>query len=316
MIMGDERLHHRPGVVNPAVRARRLDHRVLAADLVGGDRLPEFHLHPGDHVEVRERRFQDDDVGALREIDLDLAQRLRHVAGVHLVTATIAELRRGIGGVAKRSVEGRAVLRGIRHDAHPLEPALVERLPDRAHAAVHHVRGSHEVGAGGGVRQRRLHQLRDGHVVDDLLAVEDAAVAVRGVLAEAHVGDHHQVGHLALERAHGGLHRRLRIGGERAARVLCRRQPEQQHAGHALRLGGRRLLDRLVHRQLVDAGHRPHLAAHAVAFADEQGIDERVGGEVRFAHQPANRAGAAQPARTPRQRQSGGGLDGHLSILS
>ena len=36
-------------------------------------------------------------------------------------------------------------------------------------------------------------QLLDRDVVDDLVALDDAAVAVRRVLAQAHVGDDHQI---------------------------------------------------------------------------------------------------------------------------
>jgi hypothetical protein len=40
-----------------------------------------------------------------------------------------------------------------------VEPALVERLADGSDAAVHHVGRGDEVGAGRGVRERRLHEL-------------------------------------------------------------------------------------------------------------------------------------------------------------
>ena len=127
------------------------------------------------------------------DVDLHLAQRLVDVGRIHLVAAPIAELRRRIGGFAERTVEPRAVLGRVGHDGRALEAALVERLADRRDAAVHHVRRRHEVGAGHRVRQRRLRQLRDGRVVEDLVALDDAAVAVRGVLAEADVGHHEQV---------------------------------------------------------------------------------------------------------------------------
>ena len=45
-------------------------------------------------------------------------------------------------------------------------------------------------------------ELLDGRVVGDLLVDEDAAVAVRRVLAQADVGDDQQVRDLALDRAH------------------------------------------------------------------------------------------------------------------
>ncbi len=67
--------------------------------------------------------------------------------------------------------------------------ALVERLADGADAAVHHVRRRDDVGAGGGVRDGRSHELLDRRIVGDLVVDDDAAVAVVGVLAQADVGD-------------------------------------------------------------------------------------------------------------------------------
>jgi hypothetical protein len=58
------------------------------------------------------------------------------------------------------------------------KPALVERLANRRHAAVHHVRRRHDVGAGDRMRQRRPGQLVDSRVVDDLVSLDDAAVTV------------------------------------------------------------------------------------------------------------------------------------------
>ena len=135
------------------------------------------------------------------------------LAGIHLVRAAVAELRRRRGRVAERTVERRTVLGRVRHDRDVLEPALVERLADRADAAVHHVRRRDDVGAGGGVRDGRAHELLDRRIVGDLVVDDDAAVAVVGVLAEADVGDDQHVRRRALDRADRRLHRRLRIVG-------------------------------------------------------------------------------------------------------
>ena len=51
--------------------------------------------------------------------------------------------------------------------------------------------------------------------------------------------------------------------GARGLLVLGFGQAEQQHALHAGRAGDLDFLDRLVHRQVVDAGHRRHFAPHA-----------------------------------------------------
>jgi hypothetical protein len=60
---------------------RRLHHRVLAADVVGGDGHVDRLLHGADDVEVRQGRFHHDDVGAFGDVELHLADGLVAVAG-------------------------------------------------------------------------------------------------------------------------------------------------------------------------------------------------------------------------------------------
>ena len=60
-------------------------------------------------------------------------------------------------------------------------------------------------------------------------AAQHAAVAVVGVLAQAHVGDHEQVRVRLLDRARGELHDPLVVPGAGALGVLAGRDPEQQH---------------------------------------------------------------------------------------
>ena len=151
------------------------------------------------------------------------------------------------------------------------------------------------------VRQRGAGQLLDGDVVDDFFVDQDAAVAVRRVLAEADVGDDEEPRHFLLDRARRGLYRCLGIVGARAHRILLIRQTEQEHAGHPVGLGGGRLAHGLVDRQLEDAGHRTHFAAFAFAGADEERVDEVVRRQAGLADERANRRCAPQAPRTVAQ---------------
>ena len=58
---------------------------------------------------------------------------------------------------------------------------------DRADAPVHHVGGRDDVAAGLGLDQRLAHQHLDGLVVDDLVAAQQAVMAVAGVGIERDV---------------------------------------------------------------------------------------------------------------------------------
>ena len=66
--------------------------------------------------------------------------------------------------------------------------------------------GRDDVGAGLGVGDRRLREQLDRDVVVDLAVADEAAVAVRRVLAQADVGDHGQVRVRLLQRPDRHLH--------------------------------------------------------------------------------------------------------------
>ena len=135
-------------------------------------------------------------------------------------------------------------------------------------------------------------------------------MAVVGVLAEAEVGDHEQVGRLPLGEPDRLLDDPVVARGGRAARILVLGDAEEDDRRDP-QLGD--LGDRLaepVERELVLAGHRRDLAAEVVSVVDEQGIDQVVDGQLRFADQVAEPGMAAEPAG-PVERIAGGGLEGH-----
>lgn len=82
------------------------------------------------------------------------------------------------------------------------------------------------VGEGGFGKQLK------GPVVVDLSAVQNAAVPVGGVFAHAHVGDEIEFGKVPFGQPQRLLHRALVVPRARAAFVLMRGQPEEQHGGH------------------------------------------------------------------------------------
>ena len=101
-----------------------------------------------------------------------------HLVGL-LVTLAGGELGRA-DRVAVRTVEGRGVFGGIGHDHRVLEVRAFQRRAQLADAAVHHVGGRQDVGAGLGLHQALLDQALDGRVVEDPAALDHAVVAVVG----------------------------------------------------------------------------------------------------------------------------------------
>jgi carbonic anhydrase/acetyltransferase-like protein (isoleucine patch superfamily) len=82
-------------------------------------------------------------------------------------------------------------------------------------------------------------------VVDCAVVEHHPTVAVRGVLAQAHVGHDDQIGMGVLQRSGGELDDALVVVGAGAELVLVRRDAEEQDAGHAEPQGLAGLLDRV-----------------------------------------------------------------------
>ena len=124
-----------------------------------------------------------------------------------------------------------------------------------------------------------------------------AAVPVVGVLAQAQVGDHDQLGVRLLDRAGGELDDAVIVViGAGALGVLVRGDPEQDHGGDAERGGAARLGHRLGDREPVDPRHRPDRLASLDALGHEQRVHEVGRGELRLAHEPAQLVRGPQPA--------------------
>ena len=269
---------------------------MLARHLVGRDRRERRVGEARDHVEVGPGGLDHQHVGALVEVGERLADALAAVRRIDLVALAIAALRRRVDRAAERAVEGRGVLRAVADQARLDEIGVVERGPDRADAAVHHVGRRDEVGARLGVRHGDAREQLDGRVVVDLAArTEHAARAVVGELAEADVGDDRQLGRaLRGSRARRAARRRRRP----------RRSSPRRPCGRAARTAARR-------RSLPSATPRASSASRsadrwrwpgkpgigrsiALALDDEQGLDEVGGIEARLADDPADRLAAAQ----------------------
>src|SRR2546427_8837757 len=126
---GVEALPHRALLVQHAALPGRLDHGVLPAPLVRREWRAELLLGTPDQVEARERRLDQDDVGALAHVELDLLHRLVRVAALHLVGLAVAELRRRARGRPGTALERPGPLCGAPPDRYAREPPRRQRPP-------------------------------------------------------------------------------------------------------------------------------------------------------------------------------------------
>src|SRR5207249_5684875 len=209
--------------------------------------------------------------------------------------APIAELRRRLGCVAERAVEGGGELGRVGHDREVSEARRVEHSADRPHAAVHTDGRRDHVRPGPRMRERFGREQLEGRIVVDLAVLHDAAVAVVGVHAEADV-DHEDEPRRRLadgpERARDDA---ARIGGAAAARVLPLRHAEEDDGRHAQVPEAPAFLGRAIDRALRDARHRPDRLLDPTAGNDEERLHELRRVDVRLPYQAAERLSPAQP---------------------
>ncbi len=104
-------------------------------------------------------------------------------------------------------------------------------------------------------------------------------MAVTGVLAQAHVGNQHQLfsRRRLFQRAQPLLHNAVLIPCAGTLHVLGRRQPEEQQSAHSQPRGFLGLAHRLVDREVEDAGHGANRMAHTLARAQKQGVNQVAG---------------------------------------
>ncbi len=165
--------------------------------------------------------------------------------------------------------------------------------------------------------ERECGVVLDGVVVAGL-ASDDAAVAVRGVLAEADVGDEHErfCGGGLLEGAQAALHDAVVDPGAGAVLVFFGGKAEEQETADAECGAGFGFLHGFVDREVEDAGHGGDLAANAFAFAEEERVDERAGMQVRLAHERTHRRRGAEAAQACRGEVHGSSVVGGRAVVS
>jgi hypothetical protein len=124
------------------------------------------------------------------------------------------------------------------------------------------------------VRHGHTRQQLERGVVPDLAPLDDAAVAVRRVLAEADVGHHEQVLARGPDGAHRLLHDTVLRVSLASRRVLPFGKAEQDDAGDPQPLDLLRLPGRLVDGQVEAARQRRNLAPQPGPRSDEERVDQ------------------------------------------
>ena len=262
--------------VEPAARGGRFDHAVLAGDVVRGDRhAGKVLAYVANDIEVGQGRLDHNHVRAFGQVELHFPDCLASSRSrIHLVAMPAAELRRTFGRIAKRAIERAGVLGGVTHDRNVREPSAVETTADRADHAIHHTARGDQVRASLGMTNSLAGEQFERSVVVDIHAtrgiVDDAAVAVTGVLAKANIGNDQQVRRGLFGSRDSRLHDAVLGVGVAAGGVLFVRDTEQNHAAQA-KLGClRNVLCKRIWRKLELPRHRVDRPPQVLAGADEE----------------------------------------------
>ena len=294
--------------VDPAVGGRRLDHRVLPRHVVRRNRDIDRVGDRSDDIEIADRRLHHHHVGALGDVELRLAHRLRRRPGrVLLVRRAIAELRRALGRVAERAVERRGVLRGVGEDRDVGEAVAVQgrsgsRRPGRpsSRSARPHGRRPRP----GRPRSRRT--ARAWRRCRPRRPTVSRPQWPWSVYSSRHRSAHHDR-RRRRPRRRGRAAPAGRCRPDRPRRLprasFDRRDPEQHHATDAgLRGLDRRLADRVA-GVLDDAGHRRdrHRVRRSPSLTNSGSTRSDGVRPTTCDDQPSQRRRPAQPAR-PRRR--------------
>jgi hypothetical protein len=131
-------------------------------------------------------------------------------------------------------------------------------------------------------------------VVQHLVAVDDPAVPVRGVFAEADVREEDEPRHPFAERAQRLLDDPVVVVGARAGLVLLLRDPEEDHGRDPGAVRGLGLVAEAVDRALRDARQALERPLDALAGDGEERVHEVVERETRLPDERPERRGAAK----------------------
>ncbi len=170
---------------------------------------------------------------------------------------------------------------------------MVERVADRAHAAIHHVRRRDHVYARAGQGNAGTGQQFERGIVDNFVvsgnrrgrsngsperlrmgSPYNPAMAMRHVFAQAHIAHDDELRDFALDGAGSLLHDSVFRPRARSQFIFLFRQTKQDDRRNSQRMRLPCLVHRLIHREVEHTRHGAHFLAHALTRTNKHGIDK------------------------------------------
>src|SRR5690606_3690699 len=126
--------------------------------------------------------------------------------------------------------------------------------------------------------------------------LKDPTVTVCRILAEAYVGDDHQVGNQVFDGPHRTLHRAGGAVGLASLFVLGFGNPVEQHGADAQLNDRANLVHQAVDGKTVDVRHPGDRFGFPHAWHDDERIDQAIDGKTCLAYETAHVFAFSQPA--------------------
>ena len=226
-------------------------------------------------IEERHSRFHHDDVRTLFHIGESLLDALAYVVEVHLIGLAVSEFRRGIRGVTEGTVEGGSVFYRIGHDRYSGIAVFIQLSADSQYPAIHHVRWCNHVRTCFRVRKSGFCEKFKRRIIVHVVSVQDAAVAVRGVLTHADVRDIIHIRYSLLCCPEGSLDNSVAVIGSGANFVLLIGNAEDHDGGDTMSEELFQLHNKGVDAVAVLAGHGRNFFCDTLSFHDKNRIYQR-----------------------------------------
>ena len=190
-----QRFRHDAFLVNPSVGSGRFDHGIFARYLIRRKRKIESVSGFPDNVEVGSGRFDHNHVRTFGDIHFDFAHGFLSVSARHLISGAVSFSGRGAGNIPERAVVCAVEFGAVCHDGSIFEPGIVQCKPYRRNLAVHHSAGCDYVRTRFRLGYSGFAVKFDCFIVHYISGiVQNTAVTVIRILAQAQIGDDQKIG--------------------------------------------------------------------------------------------------------------------------
>ena len=168
------------------------------------------------------------------------------------------------------------------------KPICIQRVSDDRNTPVHHIGRSNDIRTGFRLGNGNFRQQFQRGIIIHFMTAELPAVSGISILAETHITYNNKIRKFFFDCHHCPLHRTFHIPGRRTDVIFIRRQPKYFHRRNPETDDFLRLFDRLIHRQMIAAGHTRYFFFHIWPGNNKNRINKVIDFQRRFPYHAAD----------------------------